>query len=57
MNVCNSNDKDINDLVSQATEAILSTYEINGCKNIQDWEVSFTLNLIKIRVLKLNLKN
>ena len=57
MNICNSNDKDINDLVSQATEAILSTYEINGCKNIQDWEVSFTLNLIKIRVLKLNLKN
>jgi len=39
MNVCNSNDKNINDLVSQATEAILSTYEINGCKNIQDWEV------------------
>ena len=47
MNVCNSKDQNINDLVSQATEAILSTYEIKGCNNIQDWEVSLTLNLIK----------
>jgi len=39
MHIYKSSDKNINDLVSQATEAIIDTYEVKGCKNIQDWEV------------------